>query len=206
MRPLASAVLLAVLAIAGADHLAAHDSAAQRWRVRAVQADANLKTLAGLDTFAAAGGAPRADGLRCEAMLEAAFARHGDPASPVHQVLEGGLQVFKIVLDGGERGVFDLSYFYGADGWRLIAAQVLSVPRSWVVAQPVGRARTLLLATEGDADHPNGCVVALSLQDPLRSYVVPSTRGGPERPSPSRLRPPRPLIIAAGPHPATQTP
>jgi hypothetical protein len=194
-------VLLTVLTIAGADHLGAHSSPVQRWKVRAAVADANLKTLAGLDSFAAAGGA-RA-GLRCEAMLEAAFARHGDPASPVHQVLPGGLQVFKIVLDGGQRGVFDLSYFYGADGSRLIAAQVLSVPRSWVVAQAAGRTRTLLLATDGDAEQPGGCVVALSLQDPLLSYVVPSMRGGPERPAPSRSRP---LIIAAGPHIATGTP
>jgi len=75
----------------------------------------------------------------------------------------------------GERGVFDLSYFYDADS-RLIAAQVLSVPRSWVVTPPAGRTQTLVLATDADADHALGCVVVFSLRDPLRSYVIPWER------------------------------
>lgn len=176
MRPLAGAVLIAVLTIAGTDHVAAQLSAAERWKARAAQADANLKALARLDTLAATGNSLRPDALRCEAMLEAAFARHGDPGSAVHQILPSGLQVFKIVLDVGERGVLDLSYFYDADGSRLIGAQVLSVPRSWVVTPPAGRTRTFFLAADAGADHAPGCVVAFSLRDPLRSYVIPWER------------------------------
>src|SRR5215813_6481439 len=171
MRPLISAAAAALcsLAITGTQHVGAevgtsqpHAGASQVWKARAFQAGDHLKTLAReLDAIRGDGASDRAEGLKCEA------------------VLESGLHVFKIVLDGGKRGVFDLSYFYDADESQLISMQVLSVPQSWGVTRPIADAPhpgAILVSVNDRPDGRPRCVLGFSLKEPPFAYVVRSPR------------------------------
>jgi len=183
MRPLkgaAAAVILNVLAVTGTQHVEARVGASQLWKARASEAGDHLKTLTmELDAIRGNGTSARAEELKCEAMLEAAFVLHLTREPLVHQVLRSGLHVFKIVLDGGKRGVFDLSYFYDADESRLISIQVLSVPESWEVTRPIDQAPhpgAILVAVNDRPDGGPRCVLGFSLKEPPFAYVVRSPR------------------------------
>ena len=189
MRPLISAAAAALcsLAITGTQHVGAevgtsqpHAGASQVWKARAFQAGDHLKTLAReLDAIRGDGASDRAEGLKCEAMLERALALHLTREGRVHQVLKSGLHVFKIVLDGGKRGVFDLSYFYDADESQLISMQVLSVPQSWGVTRPIADAPhpgAILVSVNDRPDGRPRCVLGFSLKEPPFAYVVRSPR------------------------------
>ncbi len=183
MRPLigaAAAVFLNLLAIAGTGHVEAQVGASHLWKARAFQAEDHLKTLTPeLDAIRGEKASPRAEELKCEAMLEGAFALHRTREHRVHQVLKSGLHVFKIVLDGGKGGVFDLSYFYDADESRLISIQVLSVPHSWGVTRPIDDAPhpgAILVAVNDRPDGGPRCVLGFSLKEPPFAYVVRSPR------------------------------
>jgi hypothetical protein len=190
MRPLigaATAVLCSLLAFTGSQHVEAEmgtshlrAGASQVWKARASQAEDHLKTLVReLDAIGGDAVSARAEALKCEAMLESAFALHLAREARVHQVLKSGLHVFKIVLDGGKRGVFDLSYFYDADESKLISVQVLSVPPSWGVTRPIDEAPhpdAILVSVNDRPDGGPRCVLGFSLKEPPFAYVVRSTR------------------------------
>src|SRR5947208_4225627 len=171
MRPLlgaAAAVSRHLLARRGRGQVDAQVGASHLWKARAFQAEDHLKTLTPeLDAIRGEGASPRAEELKCEAMLEGAFALHRTREHRVHQVLKSGLHVFKIVLDGGKGGVFDLSYFCDADESRLISIQVLSVPQAWGVTRAIDDAPHPGAIRVGGSDRPDGgprCVVGLSLK------------------------------------------
>jgi hypothetical protein len=190
MRPLAgaaAAVLWSLLAITGTQHVEAevgmsqlHVGASHLWKARAFQAEDHLKALAQeLDAIRSDGVSARAEALKCEAMLEEAFALHLTREGRVHQVLKSGLHVFKIVLDAGKRGVFDLSYFYDAHESKLISIQVLSVPQSWGVTRPIEDAPhpdAILVSVNDRPDGRPRCVLGFSLKEPPFAYVVRSPR------------------------------
>ena len=162
---------------AEASHLPA---VSQLWKARALEAEDHLKMLAHeLDALRGSGESARAEALKCEAMLEGAFALHLTRQARVHQVLKSGVHVFKIVLDGGKHGVFDLSYFYDAGESKLISIQVLSVPQSWGVTRPIDEdphPGAILVSVNDRPDGGPRCVLGFSLKEPLFAYVVRSPR------------------------------
>lgn len=183
MRPTlgpAAGVLLNLLAITGTQHVEARVTASQLWKARALEAGGNLKTLTTmLQALDGEAHAARVNDLKCEAMLEAAFARHADQPSVVHKVLDSGMHVFKIVLSGGEQGTFDLSYFYDPEGSKPIAVQVLSLPASWRLTHPGGHGRdqsAILLSIHDRLDETR-CLLGFRTSDPFLAFVVRSAGG-----------------------------
>ena len=171
-------VVLSLLAVTGTQRVDAPVAASHLWKARARQAGDNLKILSTrIDALEGERAVTTADELKCQALLEAAFARHLDEEAAVHTVLAGGLEVFKIVLNGGD-GSFDLSYFYDATGSTVIAVQVLSVPRSWQltrsVSHPLNR-RSILVSVNDGPDATPRCVLAFGMNEPFFAYVVRRT-------------------------------
>jgi hypothetical protein len=82
----------------------------QLWKARALEAGEKLQTLQKrLHALRERWNSQEAIEAKCEAMLETAFAMHLTHESIAHKVLKSGWRAFKIVLNGGEQGLFDLT-------------------------------------------------------------------------------------------------
>jgi hypothetical protein len=108
---------------------------------------------------------PEAKRLKCEAMVEAAFAIHLSPefSATVHKT-EGTLDFFKLILNGGADGLFDLTYVY--EGYTHKATKVMNLPKNWEVIFPTNVKDLGLIVV------PGACTIAISFADPFFYQVV----------------------------------
>jgi hypothetical protein len=163
-------------------------SAPQLWKARAFEAADKLKTLeAKIDRLRKSWQSPEANALKCEGMLETAFILHLTEEAIVHKVLNNGKHGFKIVLSGGDQGVFELMYIYDPQTWHLIAASVLSLPKAWHLVFPASALREmgdLVLIIQGEQATSSTWSMAFSLNESFWAHVQPSQQ-------PSQTPPPQ---------------
>lgn len=158
--------------------VAAQENAPLLWKARALEAGEKLEALGQkLETFRERWKTEEANETKCEAMLEAAFVLHLTNESMVHKVLARG-HVFKIILNGGEQGFFDLSYVYDPEGWRITAMSILSLPREWEAVYPVEarKLNAMLLLVKDKGNAAPRCVFAFSQEAPFLAHVLRSGR------------------------------
>lgn len=157
-------------------------TASHLWKARALEAADNLRGLQKkLDTLRSRWDSEEANETKCEAMLESAYALHITQESTVHKVTPGGHHAFKIILSGGDKGMFDLTYLYDPGTWRLSSGKILALPRDWELFLPVGEMRELggaILVITKEASVPF-CSVAFSLDDPFLAHVIRSEKQSP---------------------------
>jgi hypothetical protein len=171
------AALLAIALIT--TPLAAQMAAPQLWKARALEAGEKLQALSRkLEALRDRWNTREANELKCEIMLESAFALHLTHESIAHKILKSGRHAFKIVLNGGDQGLFDLTYIYDPATWSLVSMEVLSLPRAWEVIHPA-EARSmggvlLLVKDKGDGD-PR-CVFGFSQDSPFFAHVSRSSK------------------------------
>jgi len=149
-------------------------SAPQLWKARAFEAADKLKTLRSkIDRLRGSWQSPQANELKCEIMLESAFVLHVTEEAIVHKVLDNGKHGFKIVLSGGDQGIFELMYIYDPQTWHLMAASVLSLPKGWHLGFLAG---ALVLSIQGERATSTTCSIGFSLDEPFWAHVMPSPR------------------------------
>jgi hypothetical protein len=151
----------------------------QLWRARALEAGENLQTLGRkLEPIRDRWNTREANELKCEIMLETAFALHLTHESIAHKVLKNGRHAFKIVLSGGEQGLFDLTYIYDPISWSITSMEILSLPRMWELIYPTEvRSRGgVLLLIKDKADADPRCVLGFSQDMPFFAHVSRSSK------------------------------
>lgn len=172
-KALVGSALLGLLL--AAPPLTAQVNPPQLWKSRALEATEKLQTLRRkLETLRDRWNTGEANETKCEAMLETAFTMHLTHESIVHKVLKSGKHAFKIILNGGEQGLFDLSYIYDPKTWTLTSVEVLSLPRAWELIHPTGEARTvgaILLVVKDTGDSPPRCAFGFSQESPFFAHV-----------------------------------
>ena len=111
-------------------------------------------------------------------MLETAFALHLTHESIAHKVLNNGRHAFKIILNGGERGLFDLTYIYDAKTWSITSMEVLSLPRAWEVIHP-SEARAMgamFLVVKDNGEAAPRCAFVFRQDSPFFAHVSRSSK------------------------------
>jgi hypothetical protein len=174
MRHITVVALGIILLVAGP--VMAQVSAPQLWKARGLEAHDKIKTFeTKIERLSKSWESPEANALKCEGMLEFAFAMHLADEAMVHKVLKDGRHVFKIVLNGGDQGFFDLSYVYEPQTWRLVAVTVFSLPKDWnLMFPPAGDKGGAMLLDLGDASMTT-CLIGFSLSQPFWARVVPAS-------------------------------
>ena len=110
-------------------------------------------------------------------MLESAFMLHITDKSIVHKVVKGGDHGFKIVLNGGDQGLFDLTYFYNPRNWNLTSAAILSLPHAWELFLPSGEVKNMnavVLLIKAKEESTPTCILGFSLSEPFLAHVSSS--------------------------------
>jgi hypothetical protein len=155
-------------------------NAPQLWKAKALEAGEKLQTLQKrLHALRERWNSQQANEAKCEAMLETAFAMHLTHESIAHKVLRSGWHAFKIILNGGEQGLFDLTYIYDPATWNLTPVEVLSLPHAWELIHPVGDARKLgarLLVVKDSSEGEPRCVFGFSQEAPFFAHVSRSSK------------------------------
>jgi hypothetical protein len=153
--------------VAGLSLLAAQASAQSSpsvlWRARAFEASPALQGIqATLKKFSNdKWNTPEVMQLRCEAMLETAFASHVVLEDIAHKT-DGNTDFYHVMLSAGEqRSMFDLVYVY-VNG-RLVAARIDLLPKGWRLFF-VGSSVVQVLV-------PEGCVFHFDVQQPFAARV-----------------------------------
>lgn len=157
-------------------------SAPQLWKARALEAAEKLETLRSkVLSLQDRWHSQEANETKCEAMLESAFLLHLTHESSAHKVLENGKHGFKIILNGGDQGLFDLTYFYDPKTWSLTSARVLLLPQAWELVLPSGELRGMggiMLIIQGKEAKRLTCTMGFSLTEPFWAHVVRSKMQG----------------------------
>jgi hypothetical protein len=136
------------------------------WKAKALESFERLGSLEdALKKVANRWNSSEAKRLRCESMMETAFASHVHPdlAPTVHKTGDG-LEFFKVVLNGGENGLFDLTYVYDGNTHR--ATKVMMLPRGWEVIFPTEAKEIGFLVI------PGACTIAVDFSDPFFYRVI----------------------------------
>ena len=165
-------------------------SAPQLWKARALEAADKLKTLESkIDRLRGSWQSPEANALKCEVMLESAFILHLTEEAIVHKVLDGGHHGFKIILNGGDQGVFDLMYVYDSRTWQLTAASMFSLPKAWQLIFFAGTSpevRGFILLIQGEQAAAPMCSMAFSPDKPFWAHALPAEPLTPTPPPPKK--------------------
>jgi hypothetical protein len=107
-------------------------------------------------------------------MLESAYAAHTVP-----DVVETGAgdarRVFKILLDGGEQGLLDVSYYYEAASARPVDARIVQLPKQWELILRYAAARTPVVVVKQRDEHGRSdCSFAFGIRDPFFARAFPT--------------------------------
>jgi hypothetical protein len=162
------------------------------WKARALEAADKLKTLESkIDRLRESWQSPEANALKCEGMLETAFILHLTEEAIVHKVQDKGMHGFKIILNGGDQGFFELMYVYDPQTWRLKATTVLSLPKAWQLVFTLAEGGGILLSIRGERATSPMCNIGFSLTEPFWAYVLPAEPSSPTPPPSKRGARPR---------------
>jgi len=138
------------------------------WKARALESADRLKDLqARLNKVSKSDwNSKAASKLRCEVMLETAYALHVTSEETVHKT-DNQLDFFHIMLSGGkEAGLFDIMYIYSSKG-ELLGTRIDMLPKDWqliFLAPIIGKMQILL---------PKGsCLFQFNLEDPFANTVL----------------------------------
>lgn len=147
-------VLLLGLAAAGAAAPPEPSAASRAWRVRAAQAGEFLEDIQKRLDDERPGVAKKA---KCEALVEMAFLSHSASSElygVVHKI-DGELEAFHLMLNGGDAGILDLAWIPKGQAWMF---RVDSIPKRWTLLIPEGR---VLVISTGQ------CSWALDIDSPF---------------------------------------
>jgi len=154
-----------LLVVFGLPSLGAAQSISTIWKARAIEAGKKLELLQAKLKKIPEGqwDSKEAKFARCEAMLESAYALHVAMEDVVHKV-DGKVEVFHIVLSGGDEGAFDIAYLYSSPGTDLVATRIDKLTRGW----------QLFFLTPGSVqvNVPNSCVFNFELNRPFTASVL----------------------------------
>jgi hypothetical protein len=176
---LSMSLIVGLLALVLLSTPAASQSVPQLWKARALEAGEKLQALRRkLEQFRDRWNSQEANDLKCESLLESAFALHLTHESIAHKILKSDRHAFKIVLNGGDQGLFDLTYMYDPPNWTLVSMEILALPRAWEVIHPreLKSAGGVMLLVRDKADADPRCVFGFSQDDPFLAHVVRSSK------------------------------
>jgi hypothetical protein len=142
----------------------AEPSVAMLWKARALEAGNKLKGLQGqLERIPSAQWTSKSAAfVKCQVMLESAYASHIALEDIVHKT-DQDMEFFHLMLGAGkDNGLFDLVYVYLRD--QLVATRIDLLPKGWRLLYIGGQSVQLLL--------PEGCIFHFHLREPFAAQVA----------------------------------